>query len=460
MNELSRLRRELIARLLASGILASGILELIDIIMFGTPAQAQAALARGELAPGDLKVLAKAMVDFSEQLHGDLNTSTILADMHALICNSEPKKGILNIGSFIGDHLVQFGVPRAQKGQNLFSLSFSGFAETGLMQKWAEGLLLIEQNAQTGWAKVIEDLASGKGFLKVGDMRSTASAKLCTSPFSSFSELNYGMQIFGNPKIDASIISQSLLPLTFKMDGKANILKGVNPDGMLDTFSIVIELDNWFLRPSLPTRGFLQDSAPMFSGFINLEITKLLMGTMYIKEGTTGRINVLSGEQVQSLTRELIGLDFYAEVFPSYSNAYPTQGLARPCIQMQGFARRDKVLANDREFLHYAKLLEGLATIRQEDQLLPLTREYAISEDTVVVDAITSYQKREGIKGTMQITETLATDAQTEYLKVMEYEIIPDEVNGGDSYIITTKYYREANDIYQIGWRYVGYLIE
>jgi hypothetical protein len=30
----------------------------------------------------------------------------------------------------------------------------------------------------------------------------------------------------------------------------------------------------------------------------------------------------------------------------------------------------------------------------------------------------------------------------------MEYEIIPDEINGGDSYIITTKYYKEANDIY------------
>jgi hypothetical protein len=56
------------------------------------------------------------MVDFSKQLHGDLNTSTILADMHASINRSEPKKGTLNIGGFIGEHLVQFGVPRAQKG--------------------------------------------------------------------------------------------------------------------------------------------------------------------------------------------------------------------------------------------------------------------------------------------------------------------------------------------------------
>jgi hypothetical protein len=36
--------------------------------------------------------------------------------MHASICRSEPRKDVLNIGGFIGDHLVQFGVPNAQKG--------------------------------------------------------------------------------------------------------------------------------------------------------------------------------------------------------------------------------------------------------------------------------------------------------------------------------------------------------
>jgi hypothetical protein len=66
MHGLSRLRRELIARLLASGIYASGILELIDVIMFGTPAEAEAVLALGEMSPGDLKVLTKAMVALSK----------------------------------------------------------------------------------------------------------------------------------------------------------------------------------------------------------------------------------------------------------------------------------------------------------------------------------------------------------------------------------------------------------
>ena len=460
MNELSRLRRELISRLLASGILLSGVLELIDTIMFGTPAQAQAALARGELSPGDLKALAKAVVRITNQLQGDLNTSTVLTDMHASICRSEPRKDVLNIGSFIGEHFVKFGMPNAQSGQNLLSLAISGFAETGLAQRWLEGLLLIEQNTQTGWAKVIENLIGAQDTLNIWKMESAANIKLCNSPFSFLSEVVYGTQMLANPTVDASITPQSLLPFTFKTNGAAKVLDGINPDGMLDTFSIVIELDDWHLRPSLPTGGFLQDSAPMISGFINLEITKLLMGTVYTQETTIGQISILSGDQVQSLTRELIGLDFFAEVFPTYSSAYPTQSILKPRIQMQGFARKDDVLANNREFLHQGVLLEGLSLIREEDQLLPLIRDYIIPEDTVVVDAITSYQKREGIKGKMQITETLQTDVQAEYLKVMEYEIIPDEINGGDSYIITTKYYKEANGIYQIGWRYVGYLIE
>jgi hypothetical protein len=152
------------------------------------------------------------------------------------------------------------------------------------MQKWVEGLLRIEQNTQTGWVKTIESLGSGQGILKVDAIRGTANAKLSTSPFNFLSEFSYGMQIFGNSKIDTSVISQSFLPFAFKTDGNANVLKGVNPDGMLDTFSIMIELDNWSLRPSLPTSAFLQDSAPLISGFINLEITKLLTGTMYTQE--------------------------------------------------------------------------------------------------------------------------------------------------------------------------------
>jgi hypothetical protein len=41
-------------------------LELIDVIMFGTPAEAEAVLALGEMSPGDLKVLTKAMVALSK----------------------------------------------------------------------------------------------------------------------------------------------------------------------------------------------------------------------------------------------------------------------------------------------------------------------------------------------------------------------------------------------------------
>jgi hypothetical protein len=68
MNELNRLRRELIARLLASGLMISGCLEIIDILLFGTVDEAEQVIATSGLDNEQLVALAKALVDLTINL--------------------------------------------------------------------------------------------------------------------------------------------------------------------------------------------------------------------------------------------------------------------------------------------------------------------------------------------------------------------------------------------------------
>ena len=68
MNELSRLRRELIVRLLASGLMISGCLEIIDTLLFGTADEAEQIIATSGLDNEQLVVLAKALIDLTINL--------------------------------------------------------------------------------------------------------------------------------------------------------------------------------------------------------------------------------------------------------------------------------------------------------------------------------------------------------------------------------------------------------
>lgn len=455
MNELSRLRRELIARLLASGILTSGILELIDIIMFGTPAQAQAALARGELAPGDLKALTKAMIDLSKQLRGTLNVATIIGNTRFVLGDSEPRKEILNIGGFIGQHSVKQLRSTSREGSLPIVLRMTGFAQSGLPQRFLSGVLLISNIGWTGLAQATTQLGNSTAEL-------TIKADACGKASLGFSNSQYGELLFNIVSIKAKGKTNVSIPLQVEEKTKIPIVANISTvDGkrgysQVSPGDISIISQQTKLCGAKKGQGALEGILPEMFGYIKLQITTLAYGDLLFIDGWKIKPKVLT--DALNLTREFFlgGLSGDSQV--STVEAQLARSVWQEILSMEPNYTLASALKKKETFILGKIKTDSVLQVREIEELLPLNREFITT--AFVIDSLPSYQWRSGIYGRAKIHLPMFVDALPEYHKTLEYEIIPDEVYGGNTYLITTKYYKEANDIVEIGWRYIGYIIE
>lgn len=455
MHELSRLRRELIARLLASGIFASGILELIDVIMFGTPAQAQAMLARGELAPGDLKTLTKAMIDFSKQLRGTLNVATIIGNTRSILGSSEPRKEILNIGGFIGQHSVKQLRSAPQEGNLSIVLQMTGFAQSGLPQRFLSGVLFISNVAWTGVAQATTQLGN-----------SSAELILKTDVYGKsslgFSNPQCGELFFNiiNPKAkgktNIGIPRQAEEKIKIPIMANVSTINGIRGYSQISPGDISILSQQTKLCNAKKGQGLLDGVFPEMSGYIKLQITILVLGELLLINSWDAKPKVLTN--TLNLTRDFFlgGLrgdspitvaeaQFARSIQREALSIVPNYALANP-LKKKGIFFLDEITA------------DSVLQVKGIEEILPLNREFIAT--AFVINSLPSYQWRSGIYGRAEIDLPMFIDALPEHHKTLEYEIIPDEIYGGDTYLITTKYYKEANGIMEIGWRYVGYIIE
>ena len=211
-------------------------------------------------------------------------------------------------------------------------------------------------------------------------------------------------------------------------------------------------------RETKPFYGELLQKDPQFKGFIELGKERLVFGVFDIQG-----LGVLTKPSYRAEGNGLLLLNRTYPMGEPISLGLPllaNGALAKLdfCINenLRGYPTNDDSFGIQNFFLLKDKPL-ALITKKLEDQLLPFSRSYEFSAFSISSNP--SYWDMLGMYGRLLIDNKVSIEHKHELHKTLEYEVVPDFENGGNTYEITSKYYRESNNIFEIGWRYVGHLI-
>ena len=461
MDKISRLRRELIFRLIVFEYDLYGHLDLVEPFILGTADAVAARLAKGTLVPEDLSAIAKASLHFSKYARGELGIDGMLVNALYRKLPSAAYKREFNIGGMAVDLFPQYGKVVAIDGAIYPSLSICGYAEEGPSGNSREGRILVYSNQWDAKSTIAYPSLNLQGIMKKKSMQAEqAKATIGNSlPLYHLGAVTFSESTFGY-----AFVSHILKHLYGKT--KEDILLRGNAiyctkirTGTGQTLEDLLLLGNLATVDSISAESSCLDSILM-KGYINLQITKNIYGTLFSFASLSGRLRVYTeGQGLQSHKGMFIEGSEKILGFAPVLGCCPLQGVLNNSIVMgQAYSRLGKVAAYKRQFYTGQEYFNTLPRIRTEENLMPLKKEFLHS--SMIADSRPSYQWREGIYGRLTFSCGQSIDALSELHTTMDYEIIPDEEFGGDTYEITTKYHKENEGLVEIGWRYFGYLIE
>lgn len=463
MNKLYRLRRELVLRLIVFEYDLYGQLELLNDIMFGTPTAVEARLATGQLDPGTIQVVSKAILQYSVFISGTLNIEDFQIAHNAIYGASEALASINGIGGILANLIANYATPIAASGQLPIYTNMFGSGMIDSPRRYRSGEIVISAE---DWAALLtldsDPIHSYALLKKKGPILDGMAGVVATVQEN---EHLYGKIIIQDLLLKAlaatgapsSVKSSAYISTLLSGNTiQTNKLKfGGGQVNQLDALLAPAAIDT---GQSRATSSRLMTGNLVMRGQVNSQITKITSGLLtFGMEVEQGRARAVV-DGFTALKRQFLegGLQGYAKC--KNNTTLPIHGTANPYLTMLGKGILGRAEMPVREFVLYDFDAFSTLQTRKENELLPLVRDLVIT--TFHADSSASYQWRAGIRGQLIIPDDFASDSKSENHTTMIYQIIPDEENGGVTYNITTNYNKDVDGIVSIGWRYFGYLIE